>query len=97
MKLLIAVMSCWLAEKDGDNESVRQTWKKDVPANVDFRFFHGTGYSCYPGSDRKVCCEDVNDGVMLEDVVVLNTLLPISVPASDKSHVNVVMLSPFLD
>ena len=71
MKLLIAVMSCWLAEKDGDNQSVRDTWKRSIPWGVDSYFVHGTGYSCYPGSDRKVCRWDVNEGQRPDDVLIL--------------------------
>ena len=59
MKLLIAVLSCWLCELNGDNDSVRDTWLKDVPSDVDWRFFHGTGESRYPGSNRKVSIADI--------------------------------------
>ncbi len=51
MRILVAIMSCWLAELNGDNQSLRDTWLKELPAypNVDYRFFHGTGASQYPG------------------------------------------------
>src|SRR5271170_4674268 len=44
-------MSCWMAELNGDNQSIRDTWLKELPAypHVDYRFFHGSGYSQYPG------------------------------------------------
>ena len=51
MKILVAIMSCWLAELNGDNQSLRDTWLKELPAypNVDYKFFHGSGASQYPG------------------------------------------------
>lgn len=71
MKILIAVMSCWLCEVNGDNQSVRDTWMRDIPGDVDFKFFHGSGSSCYPGSDKKFSRADV-DKVWL-DTVTLRT------------------------
>lgn len=71
MKILIAVMSCWLCEVNGDNQSIRDTWRKDLPAGVDFYFFHGSGSSCYPGSDKQYSRKDVRS--IPSDVVVLST------------------------
>jgi hypothetical protein len=71
MKLLLAVMSCWLCELNGDNQSVRDTWKKDVPVDVTCAFFHGTGCSRFPGSDRKVSIEDIPEVPL--DIVILRS------------------------
>lgn len=51
MKILVAVMSCWMCELNGDNHSLRDTWLKDLAAypSVDYRFFHGSSASQYPG------------------------------------------------
>ena len=40
-KILVAVMSCWNCEFNGDNQSLRTTWLKDLPTDVDYRFFIG--------------------------------------------------------
>ena len=71
MKILIAVLSCWLCELNGDNQSVRDTWKKDVPTDVAFGFFHGTGHSCFPGSNRKVGIEARHE--IPSDVAILKS------------------------
>lgn len=71
MKILFAIVSCWLCEVNGDNQSCRDTWLKDVPPNVDYKFFHGTGFSAYPGSDKKFSRADVDH--IPYDVVVLNS------------------------
>ena len=70
MRALIAIVSCWLCEINGDNESVRGTWLKHVPEGVDYKFFHGQGFSCYPGSDKKYSIADVSK--VPSDVVILN-------------------------
>jgi hypothetical protein len=42
-KILIAIASCKLWEDNGNNQAVRDTWKKDVPADIDCVFFQGEG------------------------------------------------------
>jgi len=50
MRILVAIMSCWLDELNGNNQSLRDTWLKDLAVfNVDYKFFHGSGPSQYPG------------------------------------------------
>lgn len=39
--VLIAVSSCQSWEDRGHNQDIRDTWIKDIPPNVDFKFFHG--------------------------------------------------------
>lgn len=73
MRILFAIMSCWLCEVNGDNQSVRDTWIKDLApwTSVDYKFFHGSGYSAYPGSDKKYSRDDVDEVPL--DVVVLES------------------------
>jgi hypothetical protein len=70
MKILIAILSCWACELNGDNQSVRDTWLRDLQPSVDSKFFCGSGYSCFPGSDKKVCQDDVS---VHHDTFVLKT------------------------
>ena len=66
-------MSCWLAELNGDNQSLRETWLKDLSAypNVDYRFFHGTGASQYPGQGYRFDHGEVKN--IPSDIVVLKS------------------------
>lgn len=49
MRILVAIMSCAAAERSGDNDSLRDTWLKDLKylMNVDYRFFIGRGYDFF--------------------------------------------------
>src|ERR1039458_2222306 len=73
MKILVAVMSCWLCELNGDNQSLRETWLKDLVAypNVDYKFFHGSGASQYPGQAYRFEQGEVKN--MPSDIVVLES------------------------
>ena len=44
MRVLIAIASCDEWEDNGSNQAIRDTWKKDIPCDVDCFFFQG-GYS----------------------------------------------------
>ncbi len=41
MKILIAVTSCATDVMKGNNQAIRDTWGKNLPTNVDLRFFVG--------------------------------------------------------
>jgi hypothetical protein len=43
VKLLVAVKSCNRDKANGCHQAIRETWGKDFPANVDVRFFVGSG------------------------------------------------------
>jgi hypothetical protein len=60
-RVLVALSSCQSYENDGRNQSVRDTWLKDLPEGWDYRFFHGR--SALPKDDVIVvnCDDGMND------------------------------------
>jgi galactosyltransferase len=67
MKLLIAIMTCTAHEANGDNQAIRDTWLRDVPSEVDCRFFCGQGPSAYPNGPKIVY-----ESPLPKDVVTLS-------------------------
>ena len=43
MRVLLGVTSCVRDAQNGNNQAIRDTWGKDLPADVDLRFFIGDG------------------------------------------------------
>lgn len=66
-------MSCWKDELNGDNQSLRDTWIKDLAAypNVDYRFFHGSGDSQYPGQAYRFSRGELKQ--LPSDIVILDS------------------------
>ena len=61
MNVLVAISSCQAYENDGRNQSVRDTWLKDLPIGWDYRFFHGQGSSHGQDIVNVSCGDDMND------------------------------------
>ena len=63
-----------MAEVDGDNQALRETWLKDLAAypEVDYRFFHGVGPSFYPDFNLGVPVRSVDPVEPKSDVVILD-------------------------
>jgi len=49
LRILVGIMTCWPCELNGDNQSLRDTWLRDL--TVDYKFFHGWGLGEFSGSD----------------------------------------------
>lgn len=63
MKIIIAISGCDLYERNGVNQSQRDTWLRDaVILGMDYKFFHGIG--CEPKDDVVLLdCDDSIHGV----------------------------------
>jgi hypothetical protein len=57
MRILIAIMCCKHRQVNADVQ--RQTWIKDIPVGIDYKFFFGTGMNREPADDEVFldCCD----------------------------------------
>ena len=61
MRILVALSSCQAYERDGRNQSVRDTWLRDLPEGWDYKFFHGQGSSHGQDIVNVNCDDGMND------------------------------------
>jgi len=63
MRILFAVKSCKNDAKKGCHDAIRETWGRDLPDNVDLRFFSGVGNYEFskPGPKDEILLVDVAD------------------------------------
>lgn len=73
MRLLIAIKSCQEHRLAGHHGSILNTWGKDVPSDVDLRFFIGDAGRFEPKSDQTVClgCPDEYAGLPRKTKAIL--------------------------
>lgn len=53
-KILIAFLGWVGGAKRGDHQALRDTWLKDLPSNMDYRFFIGDGTPVDPTEDARI-------------------------------------------
>jgi hypothetical protein len=73
MRVLIAVLSCWAMRHYED--SIRNTWAKEVPEGVDYRFFLGEPQASAAPDEVFLPVQDTFDGVTHKVVAMLQWAL----------------------
>ena len=63
MRYLITISTCHDFEKNGNNQTVRDTWLKDLPSGVDYKFVVGHGQGGESANLADYLLVDTTDGI----------------------------------